>query len=108
VLATSRARSAAAVAGCRSLGDDMYRLRRAAADAARRGGDTAGAARDLATATTSVYRYSGLFARLPPTDEAEALPAAARELAGEDPAAQAAMAPRATGIESALLVAPIL
>jgi hypothetical protein len=46
----------------------------------------------LATATTSVYRYSGLFARLPPTDEAEELLAAARELAGEDPAAQAAVA----------------
>jgi hypothetical protein len=30
--------------------------------------------------------------RLPPTDEAEALLAAARELAGEDPAAQAAVA----------------
>jgi predicted ATPase/DNA-binding CsgD family transcriptional regulator len=90
--AASALRSAAAVAGCRSLGDDMYRLHRAAADAARRGGDTAGAARDLATATTSVYRYSGLFARLPPTDEAEALLAAARELAGEDPAAQAAVA----------------
>jgi predicted ATPase len=90
--ASSALRSAAAVAGCRSLGDEMYRLHRAAADAARRGGDTAGAARDLATATTSVYRYSGLFARLPPTDEAEALLAAARELAGEDPAAQAAVA----------------
>jgi predicted ATPase len=76
--ASSALRSAAAVAGCRSLGDDMYRLHRAA--------------RDLATATTSVYRYSGLFARLPPTDEAEALLAAARELAGEDPAAQAAVA----------------
>jgi hypothetical protein len=90
--ASSALRSAAAVAGCRSLGDDMYRLHRAAADAARRDGDTAGAARDLAASTTSVYRYSGLFARLPPTDEAEALLAAARELAGEDPAAQAAVA----------------
>jgi hypothetical protein len=45
--ASSALRSAAAVAGCRSLGDDMYRLHRAAADAARRDGDTAGAARDL-------------------------------------------------------------
>jgi hypothetical protein len=90
--AASALRLAAAVAGCRHLGDDMYRLLKAAAGAARRAGDGAGAARDLAAAATSVYRYSGQFARLPPTDEAEALLAAARDLAGEDPAAQAAVA----------------
>jgi hypothetical protein len=89
--AASALRLAAAVAGCRHLGDDRYRLLNAAAGAARRSGDGAGAARDLAAAT-GVYRYSGMFARLPPTDEAEALLAAARELAGEDPAAQAAVA----------------
>ena len=80
------------------LGDDMYRLHRAAADAARRAGDTAGAARDLATAATNAYRFSGTFARLPPTEEATALLAAARELAGDDPAAQAAVALAEAGV----------
>jgi predicted ATPase len=59
-------RHAAAVAGCRMLGDDMYRLHRAAGEAARRSGDGAGAARDLATAATTAYRLSGAFARIPP------------------------------------------
>jgi predicted ATPase len=90
--AGSALRHAAAVAGCRMLGDDMYRLHRAAADAARRSGDIAGAARDLATATTTVYRFSRAFARLPLSGEADALLTAARELAGDDPAAQAAVA----------------
>jgi hypothetical protein len=70
----------------------MYRLHRASADAARRAGDSAGAARDLAMAATAVYRFAGVFARLPSRDEATALLAAARELAGDDPAAQAAVA----------------
>ncbi len=90
--AGSALRSAAAVAQSRMLGDSMYRLHRAAADAARRAGDSAGAARDLATAATSVYRFSGGFARLPLPGEAEALLAAARELADDDPAARAALA----------------
>ena len=63
--AAAALRHAAGVAGCRRLGDDMYRLHRAAAEAARRAGDTAGAARDLATAATTAYRFSGTFARLP-------------------------------------------
>jgi predicted ATPase/DNA-binding CsgD family transcriptional regulator len=90
--AGSALRHAAAVAGCRMVGDDMYRLHRAAADAARRAGDNAGAARDLAAATTTVYRFSRTFARLPRPDEADALLSAARELTGDDPAAQAAVA----------------
>jgi predicted ATPase/DNA-binding CsgD family transcriptional regulator len=85
-------RCAANVAACRMRGDDAYRLWRAAADAAQSAGDTAAAARDLATATTTYFRKSGAFASLPPRDEATALLTLARELAGDDPAAQAAVA----------------
>jgi predicted ATPase/DNA-binding CsgD family transcriptional regulator len=85
-------RHAAGVAGCRMLGDDMYRLHRAAGAAARRSGDNPGAARDLATAAITAYRFSGAFARIPPYDEMTALLAEARELAGGDPAAGAALA----------------
>ena len=85
-------RQAAAVAGCRTIGDDMYRLRRAAADAARGSGDTAGAAADLATAATIAFRFSATFVRVPAREEVLALIAEAREPAGDDPAAQAAVA----------------
>ncbi|MFG3437376.1 ATP-binding protein [Nonomuraea sp. NPDC047897] len=88
----SMLRHAAAVAGCRMHGDDMYRLHRAAADAARRSGDTSGAARDLASAAADAYRFSGRFVRELPRQEAVALITEARELAGDDPAAQAAVA----------------
>ncbi|WIM99801.1 LuxR C-terminal-related transcriptional regulator [Actinoplanes oblitus] len=81
-------RHAAAVAACRMRGDDAYRLWRAAADAA---GDTA-AARDLAAATTTYYRKAGAFTRRPPRAEPMALLARARELAGDDLAAQTAVA----------------
>jgi predicted ATPase len=96
--AGSALRSAAAVAQSRMLGDDLYRLHRAAAGVARRAGDSAGAARDLAAAATCVYRFSGGFARLPLPGEAEALLAAARELAGDDPAARAAVALAECGV----------
>jgi hypothetical protein len=85
-------RCAAAVAGCRLLGDDMYRLHRAAADAAGRAGDKAGAALDLATAATTAYRFSGTFTRVPPSTEPAAMLTAARELAGADPATAASVA----------------
>ncbi|TDC54298.1 ATPase [Actinomadura sp. KC345] len=85
-------RQAAAVAGCRSLDGDMFRLHRAAAEAARRAGDTAGAGRDLAAAATVAYRFSSSFARLPPVDEVTAMLAEARELSGDSPAAEAAVA----------------
>ncbi|MBX6354343.1 MAG: ATPase, partial [Micromonosporaceae bacterium] len=88
----------AAVAGCRQRGDDMYRLLQSAADAARRSGDTAGAARDLATAATNAYRFSGRFVRIPPREEAVALITQARELAGDDPAARAAVALAEAGV----------
>ncbi|MGI5158122.1 ATP-binding protein [Microbispora sp. CA-102843] len=88
----SMLRQAAAVAGCRTIGDDMYRLRRAAADAARMSGDPAGAAADLATAATIAFRFSATFVRVPSREEALALIAEAREPAGDDPAARAAVA----------------
>ncbi|MFF0311970.1 ATP-binding protein [Streptosporangium sp. NPDC004379] len=88
----SMLRQAAAVAGCRTAGDDMYRLHLAAADAARRSGDSVGAAADLATAATVAFRFSTTFVRLPSGEEALELVAEARERAGDDPVAQAAVA----------------
>jgi predicted ATPase/DNA-binding CsgD family transcriptional regulator len=90
--AVSMLRNAAAVAGCRMRGDDMHRLHLAAADAARRSGNTASAAYDLAAAVTNAYRFSSKFARNLPPQEATALITEARELAGDDPAARAAVA----------------
>jgi hypothetical protein len=52
----------------------------------------------LATAATTAYRFSDTFARLPSKDDATALLAAARELAGDDPAAQAAVAVAEAGV----------
>jgi hypothetical protein len=72
-------------------GDDAYRLWLAAADAAQEAGDAGRAARDLATATTTYYRMSGVFARLPAPAEPNAILARANELAGQDPAARAAV-----------------
>ncbi|HEX6523183.1 MAG TPA: LuxR C-terminal-related transcriptional regulator [Streptosporangiaceae bacterium] len=89
--AATAVRCAAGVAACRMRGDDAYRLWQAAADAAQRAGEPAAAARDLATATTTYFRMSGVFPRLPPPEEAIALLTRARELAGDDPAGQAAV-----------------
>ncbi|MFE5712437.1 ATP-binding protein [Streptomyces sp. NPDC056501] len=75
-------RLAAAVAGCRRLGDDMFRLHRAAAEAARRAGDLAGAGRDLAAAATVAYRFSSEFTRIPAVEEVMALLEEARKLSG--------------------------
>ncbi|MEV8097862.1 LuxR C-terminal-related transcriptional regulator [Kitasatospora sp. NPDC085879] len=86
-------REAAGVAGCRRLGDDLYRLHLAAGEAARQTGDTAGACRDLANAATAAYRFSSEFAVLPTAQEVTAVLAAARELSGDGgPAARAAVA----------------
>lgn len=90
--ATTMLRHAAAVAGCRMRGDDMYRLHRAAAETAQRSGDMAGAARGLASAATTAYRFAPTFVRPLPPDEPVALVAEARRLAGDDPAARAAVA----------------
>jgi predicted ATPase/DNA-binding CsgD family transcriptional regulator len=96
--AVAALRSAAGVAASRMRGDDTYRLCRAAADVARRAGEAASAARDLATAATAFYRNSGVFARLPLPGEAAALLATARELAGDDPTATAAVALAECGV----------
>lgn len=85
-------RHAAAVAGCRSLDGDMFRLHRAAAEAARQAGDNAGAGRELAAAATVAYRFSSSFTRIPRVNEVTAMLAEARELSGDDPAAEAAVA----------------
>jgi predicted ATPase/DNA-binding CsgD family transcriptional regulator len=85
-------RQAAAVAGCRSLDGDMFRLHRAAAEAARRSGDTAAAGRDLALAATVAYRFSSSFTRTPSVAEVTAMLAEARTLSGDAPAAEAAVA----------------
>lgn len=85
-------REAARVAGCRRLGDDMYRLHRAAAAASLDAGDPAGAARDLAAAATVAHRFSSTFARLPAAEEVTALLARAGELSDGSPAASAALA----------------
>lgn len=90
--AAAALRQAAAVAGCRRLGDDMFRLHRAAGDTARRAGNTAGAGRDLAAAATNAYRFSSTFTQVPPRAEVTDLLAAAQELAGHAPAARAAVA----------------
>ncbi|WP_407563188.1 ATP-binding protein [Streptomyces sp. 184] len=90
--AATALRHAAAVAGCRRLGDDVYRLHRAAAEAAERAGDPAGAGRDLAEAATAAYRFSTSFTRLPAVAEVRAMLDRARDLAGEDPCAVAAVA----------------
>ncbi|MFJ9574935.1 ATP-binding protein [Streptomyces sp. NPDC101191] len=91
--AAAALRQAAGVAGCRGTGDDVYRLHRAAAEAAHQAGDTAWAARDLAAAATAAYRFSSTFSRIPSVDEVTGLLTAAREQAGvNDPAAEAALA----------------
>ncbi|MEU4428238.1 LuxR C-terminal-related transcriptional regulator, partial [Actinoplanes sp. NPDC024001] len=96
--AAAMLRQAAAAAACRMRGDDMFRLKLAAAEAARGAGDTAGAARDLAVAATDAYRFSGKFERLPSHEETVALIVDARQLAGDDPAALAAVALAEAGV----------
>ncbi|HVK20512.1 MAG TPA: LuxR C-terminal-related transcriptional regulator [Actinokineospora sp.] len=99
-------RHAAAVAGCRMRGEDMYRLHLAAADSAKAAGDNAGAARELATAAATTYRFAGTFSQPPPPGEAATLLAAALELAGDNPDAQAAIALAECGVLSADSTAP--
>ncbi|MEU8342033.1 LuxR C-terminal-related transcriptional regulator [Spirillospora sp. NPDC048832] len=98
--AAAALRHAAAVAGCRSLDGEMYRLHRAAAEAARRAGDTTGAGRDLAAAATVAYRFSSSFERLPPAAEVAAILAEARDLSGDSPAAEAAVALAEAAVEA--------
>ncbi|MGW1737351.1 ATP-binding protein [Nocardia sp. NPDC001965] len=100
VRAAAALRGAAAVAGCRLDGADMYRLFRAAADIARGAGDRAAAATDLATAAITVYRMAETFAGPLPVVEAAALLSEARALAGEDLGAAAAIALAECGVPS--------
>ncbi|BCJ73329.1 hypothetical protein CS0771_28730 [Catellatospora sp. IY07-71] len=91
-------RRAAAVAGCRMRGDDMYRLHRAAAEVALAVGQPARAAADLATAGNNSYRFWSKFETLPPRDEVLGLITRAGELSGDDPAALAAVALAEAGV----------
>lgn len=91
--AAAALRQAAGVAGCRRLGDDMFRLHRGAAEAARRAGDTAGACRDLAAAATVAYRFSTSFPVVPVVAEVKDVLEQARAMSGAgDTAAEAALA----------------
>lgn len=83
-------REAAAVAGCRVDGDEAYRLWCAAGEASKRAGAEAEAARDFATA--AVAGFTTASETVASDDEIAALIRAARDLAGNDPAAQAAIA----------------
>ncbi|WP_326627360.1 LuxR C-terminal-related transcriptional regulator [Nonomuraea fuscirosea] len=94
-------RQAAAVAGCRTAGDDMYRLRRAAAEAAREAGDTVGTAVDLATAATIAFRFSSTFTRLPTRDEALTLITEARRAATGHPPGDRPTGQGSAGVDSA-------
>ncbi|MEU0493139.1 LuxR C-terminal-related transcriptional regulator [Nocardiopsis sp. NPDC006139] len=90
--AVAALRSAAAVAGCRGLDGDSYRLHRWAAVAAERAGDGPAAARDLADSAVIAYRFSTSFAQLPPAEEVKEALARARDLADDSPASRAALA----------------
>ncbi|MFI6173798.1 ATP-binding protein [Nocardia sp. NPDC051052] len=102
VTSAAALRRAAEVAGCRMRGEDMYRLYRAAAETVGGAGDSAASARDLATAAITVYRMSDTFAQPVAAGEATALLAEARELAGVDPAALAAVALAECGVLAGL------
>jgi predicted ATPase/DNA-binding CsgD family transcriptional regulator len=82
-------RAAAGAAAVRHVGDDSLRLGRAAAAAAIRAGDAAGAAADLARTAELIRRAPGLLATIPPAGEVSTLLAEARALMGDDPAARA-------------------
>ncbi|WP_259407508.1 ATP-binding protein [Streptomyces akebiae] len=99
-------REAAGVAGCRRLGDDMYRLHRAAAEAACRAGDPTGTARDLAAAATVAYRFSSEFAHLPSTAEVTALLTTARRLSGAMPPGTTGLMPDAIDLPAGAIDLP--
>ncbi|MEV0468077.1 LuxR C-terminal-related transcriptional regulator [Nocardia tengchongensis] len=100
VASAAALRRAAEAAGCRMRGEDMYRLYRVAAETIGGAGDSAASARDLATAAITVYRMSDTFARPVAAGEAAALLSQARELAGADPAALAAVSLAECGVHS--------
>jgi predicted ATPase/DNA-binding CsgD family transcriptional regulator len=81
--------NAAGAAKSRHFGDDAIRLHRAAADAALRAGDRAGAAVDLAQAAELINRARGMMTAEPTAGEADALLARGWALAAGDPGAEA-------------------
>ncbi|MFB4297700.1 LuxR C-terminal-related transcriptional regulator [Actinomadura sp. NTSP31] len=87
--AAAALRGAAGAAESRQFGTEALRLRRAAADAAIRAGDRAGAATDLARNAELITRGPGLMTTGPVAGQVEALIAEGRELADDDPAALA-------------------
>jgi predicted ATPase/DNA-binding CsgD family transcriptional regulator len=87
--AAAALRGAAGAAESRQFGTEALRLRRAAADAAIRAGDGAGAATDLARNAELITRGPGLMSTGPVAGQVEALIAEGRELADGDPAALA-------------------
>ncbi|WP_245997784.1 ATP-binding protein [Nocardia pseudobrasiliensis] len=98
IAASAALRHAAEAAGCRMRGEDMYRLYRAAAEIAFGADDPASAARDLATAASTVHRMSDTFAQPVAAGETAELLSRARELAGADPTALAAVALAECGV----------
>lgn len=82
---------AAAIAKSRTLGQEALRLDRAAADAFLRAGQPADAAVALARSAEHVSRFAGMYAERPAPGTAEALLAEARDSAGTDPCALAAI-----------------
>ena len=87
--AAAALRWAAGAARSRHFGNDALRLQLAAAEAAVRAGDRAGAAMDLAQAAEMYNRTPGLMATLPPAGQAGELLARARALAGGSVAVEA-------------------
>ena len=88
-LAAAALRCAAGAAKSRHVGDDAFRLHLAAADAAVRAGDPAGAAMDLAQAAEMCNRMPGLMATRRRDGQADELIARGEALAGGDLAAAA-------------------
>jgi predicted ATPase/DNA-binding CsgD family transcriptional regulator len=87
--AAAALRCAAGAARSRHFGDDALRLHRAAADAAVRAGDRAGAAADLAQAAELCGRGPGMMATAPADGLADELLARGWALAGGSVAAEA-------------------
>ncbi len=81
----------AAVAWGRYAGNEAIRLYRAAADAARRGGDPRRAALELASAAEVITAAPGILSEPPPAGEERALLEEARALAGGDVHVEAAL-----------------
>jgi predicted ATPase/DNA-binding CsgD family transcriptional regulator len=82
---------AAAVAWGRYTGSEAIRLYRAAAEAARRGGDRRRAALELACAAEVITNAPGILSEPPPAGEERALLGEARTLAGGDLHVEAAV-----------------